>query len=166
MILSFLGRDIMFSVGDKVVYPMHGAGIIQSIEEKKVLGEVKSYYILNVTHERMQVMVPTDGNSAGLRSIVCCDMIESVKDVLAAESTPMDVNWNRRNRDNMEKLKTGDICQVAEVVRNLTRIDRVKTLSTGEKKLLLNAKQILASEISLVQNIEEAAALTMIDSAV
>ena len=156
----------MFSIGDKVVYPMHGAGIIESIEEKKVLGETKSYYILHIMHGNMQVMVPTEGNSAGLRGIVEPCMVEDVKSVLGAESTPMDVNWNRRNRDNLEKLKTGDICQVAEVVRNLLRVDRVKSLSTGEKKMLLNAKQILASELSLVQGVEEEAIMSMIDEAV
>ncbi len=156
----------MFSVGDKVVYPMHGAGTIESIEQKKVLGEIKSYYILHIMHGNMQVMVPTEGSSAGLRGIVCSDDIKTVKNVLAAESTPMDVNWNRRNRDNLEKLKTGDICQVAEVVRNLLRVDRVKNLSTGEKKMLLNAKQILASEISLVEGIEEDTVMSMIDAAV
>ncbi|MBR0131072.1 MAG: CarD family transcriptional regulator, partial [Firmicutes bacterium] len=98
--------------------------------------------------------------------IVSEDVVDTVKIILSAESTPMDINWNRRNRDNLEKLKTGDICQVAEVVRNLLRVDRVKTLSTGEKKMLQSARQILASEISLVQNKDESEVLLMIDSAV
>ncbi len=156
----------MFSIGDKVVYPMHGAGTIESIEERKVLGETRSYYILHIMHGNMQVMVPTEGQGTGLRSIVSEDVVDTVKIILSADSTPMDVNWNRRNRDNLEKLKTGDICQVAEVVRNLLRVDRVKTLSTGEKKMLQSARQILASEISLVQNKDESEVLLMIDSAV
>ena len=156
----------MFSIGDKVVYPMHGAGVIEKIEEKTILGETKAYYILRIPHGNMQVMVPVDGGSNGLRSIAEPEMIESVRSVLSSESTPMDSNWNRRNRANMEKLKTGDICEVAGVVRNLLRTDRMKTLSTGEKKLLLNAKQILVSEISLVLGIEEKEAEDMIDSAV
>ncbi|MCF0150903.1 MAG: CarD family transcriptional regulator, partial [Firmicutes bacterium] len=102
----------------------------------------------------------------GLRYIVDPPSIDRVKAVLEGESTPMDENWNRRNRANMDKLKTGDICQVAEVVRNLLRIDRVKKLSTGEKKLLQNARQVLASEISLVLEIDENSAEEMIDSAV
>ena len=156
----------MFAIGDKVVYPMHGAGVIEAIEEKVVLGETKSYYILRIPHGNMQVMVPVDGGSNGLRSIVGPEDIEPVKTVLSGESTPMDSNWNRRNRANMEKLKTGDICEVAEVVRNLLRTDRLKKLSTGEKKLLLNARQILVSEFSLVLGIEEKEAEEMIDSAV
>ena len=144
----------MFSIGDKVVYPMHGAGVIKTIEEKKILGDIKSYYILHIAHGSMQVMVPVDGAATGLRYIVDPSSIDRVKAVLEGESTPMDENWNRRNRANMDKLKTGDICQVAEVVRNLLRIDRVKKLSTGEKKLLQNARQVLASEISLVLEID------------
>ncbi len=156
----------MFSIGDKVVYPMHGAGVIEAIEDKKILGETRSYYILHIPHGNMQVMVPVGGMSAGLRGIVDPSSIELVLSVLSSASTPMDENWNRRNRANMEKLKTGDICQVAEVVRNLLRMDRQKKLSTGEKKMLLNARQILASEISLVNNIDESDADSMIDGAV
>ncbi|MBQ1384469.1 MAG: CarD family transcriptional regulator [Firmicutes bacterium] len=156
----------MFAIGDRVVYPMHGAGVIESIEEKKILGETRSYYILHIPHGNMQVMVPVDGVSAGLRGIVDCAAIDNVIGVLSSASTPMDDNWNRRNRANMDKLKTGDICQVAEVVRNLLRMDRQKKLSTGEKKMLLNARQILASEISLVNDIDEKDADSMIESAV
>ena len=119
----------MFAIGDKVVYPMHGAGTIENIEEKVVLGETRQYYILRVHHGNMQVMVPVNGSDqAGLRSIVDESVIPEVIDVLKAESTPMDDNWNRRNRENMERLKTGDIKKVAAVVRNLTRVDRVKKL--------------------------------------
>ena len=138
----------MYKIGDKVVYPMHGAGTIEKIEEKTVLGESRKYYILRVHHGNMQVMVPVNGSDqAGLRNIVDESVIPEVIEVLGAESTPMDENWNRRNRENMEHLKTGDIKEVAAVVRNLTRVDRVKKLSTGEKKLLSTAKQILESEL-------------------
>ena len=157
----------MFSIGDKVVYPMHGAGIVESIEEKIILGETRLYYMIKVLYGHMQVMVPVDGSEQiGLRGITDHDGIRLIFDTLSAESTTMDDNWNRRNRANMDKLKTGDICQVAEVVRNLLRIDRVKKLSTGEKKLLLNARQVLASEISLVLAIDETSAEEMIDGAV
>ena len=156
----------MFAIGDKVVYPMHGAGLVEGIEERQILGETRSYYIVRIKHGNMQVMVPVDGVSAGLRGIVDCAAIDNVIGVLSSASTPMDDNWNRRNRANMDKLKTGDICQVAEVVRNLLRMDRQKKLSTGEKKMLLNARQILASEISLVNDIDEKDADSMIESAV
>jgi len=157
----------MFAIGDKVVYPMHGAGTIENIEEKTVLGESRKYYILRVHHGNMQVMVPVNGSEqAGLRSIVDASVIPEVINVLGAESTPMDENWNRRNRDNMERLKTGNIKEVAAVVRNLTRVDRVKKLSTGEKKLLVNAKRILSSEISFVRLEDEDAVTKMIEQAI
>ena len=156
----------MFSIGDKVVYAMHGAGTVKAIEKKKILGEVRSYYILHISHGNMEIMVPTEGDSAGLRPIVSEDVIPRVEDVLSSESTPMDDNWNRRNRENMERLKTGDILEVAGVIRNLLRVDRVKRLSTGEKKLLMNARQILASEVAVVTGTSEEEAQQLIDSRV
>lgn len=157
----------MFSIGDKVVYPMHGAGVISSIEEKLVLGATRAYYILSIPYGKMQVMVPVDtADKAGLRYIADKKAMERAFEVLSSESTPMDENWNRRTRDNMEKLKSGDPCIVAEVIRNLTRIEREKKLSTGEKKLLSNARQVLASEIVLVLGVDEKKASDMIDSAI
>lgn len=157
----------MFSIGDKVVYPMHGAGTIQNIEEKEVLGETRAYYILRIPYGNLQVMVPVKGSdAAGLRPIVSEEEVSCVLDVLAAESTPMDENWNRRYRENMDKLRSGDPAKVAEVIRNLMRVERAKRLSTGEKKLLANARQILASEIVLVRGVAEKDAMDMIDSAV
>lgn len=154
----------MFNIGDKVAYPMHGAGLIENIEERQILGEKRDYYILRIKHGNMQVMVPVKGaEDTGLRDVVnACDL-DAVYKVLASESTPMDENWNRRNRDNMEKLKSGDLKDVAGVIRNLVRIDRVKKLSTGEKKLLNNARQILVSEMMMVLNVTEDAAQQMID---
>jgi len=155
----------MYAIGDPVIYPMHGAGLIEGIETKEVMGEVRSYYILRITRGNMQVMVPVDNCEAvGLRSIVNKEDFEKVYAVLQAESTPMDENWNRRNRENMEKLKTGKLEEIAGVIRNLVRIDRVKKLSTGEKRLLANAKLILASEMEVVLDISEEAALEIIDS--
>ena len=157
----------MFSVGAKVVYPMHGAGTIQNIEDKEVLGETRAYYILRIPYGRLQVMVPVDGSdAAGLRPIVDDERIAGVMGVLSAESTPMDENWNRRYRENMDKLRSGDPSRVAEVIRNLMRVEREKRLSTGEKKLLANARQILASEIVLVKGVTEGEAMDMIDKAV
>ena len=157
----------MFSIGDKVVYPMHGAGLIETIEEKQILGETRAYYIIRIKHGNMQVMVPVKGAEAiGLRGIVDAGQLDPVYKVLSADSTPMDENWNRRNRENMEKLKTGDLCQVAEVIRNLVRVDRSKKLSTGEKKLLSSAKHILSSEMTMALNISEDTALDIIDSSI
>lgn len=157
----------MFKIGEKVLYPMHGAGTIENIEDRTVLGETRQYYILRIIHGNMQVMVPVNGSEqAGLRGIVNPEVFKDVLEVLKSASTEMDENWNRRNRDNLEKIKTGNIKEVAAVVRNLTRIDRIRKLSTGEKKLLANAKQILSSEISLATGKTEADILEQIEQAI
>lgn len=156
-----------FKVGDEVVYPMHGAGIIGSIEQREILNEIKSYYILDIPYGKMQVMVPVDKcKEAGLRAIVEKKEIKGILSVLGAPSTPMEVNWNRRLRENNEKLKTGDPKEVASVIRNLTRVEKDKKLSAGEKKLLTAARQILSSEIALVLHISSSEADDMIDRAI
>jgi len=157
----------MFIIGDRIVYPMHGAGVIEQIEEKQILGEVRNYYILKVPCGDMKIMIPIESSQeVGVRAIISTDKIDEVLDVLKAESSEMSNNWNRRYRENMEKLKTGDIYNVAEVVRNLMRTDKEKKLSTGEKKMLSNAKQILISEIILVKDIDHDAAEKIINSTV
>ena len=157
----------MFTVGDKVVYPMHGAGLVEKIEDRQILGETRAYYIIRIKSGNMQVMVPVRGaEDIGLRYVVDPKEFDEIYKVLGSESTPMDENWNRRYRENMDKLRSGDPCKVAEVIRNLMRVEREKRLSTGEKKLLANARQILASEIVLVEGIPEEEAMSMIDKAV
>lgn len=157
----------MFIVGDKIVYPMHGAGVIEEIEEKKVLGETRRYYILRVPCGDMKIMIPIESSDGvGVRNIMTELELSDVIDSLQGETTEMSNNWNRRYRENMEKLKTGDAFEVAEVVRNLMRLDKGKKLSTGEKKMLSNAKQILQSEMILVKNIDIITAAAIIESTV
>lgn len=157
----------MYAIGDKILYPMHGAGVIEGIEEKEILGEMRSYYVLKVSWGDMKLMIPVDTcEDIGVRAIITVNAIDEVKKVLSSDSTEMSRNWNRRHRDNMEKLKTGDILQVAEVVRNLIRIERVKKLSAGEKKLLTNARQILQSELVLAGNMDEICAQNLVDETV
>jgi CarD family transcriptional regulator len=157
----------MFTVGDKIVYPMHGAGVIEEIEEKKILGEVRKYYILKVPCGDMKIMIPVDcSDEIGIRHVVSDEELADVMGILKGESSEMSTNWNRRYRENMEKLKTGDVNEVAEVVRNLMRTDREKKLSTGEKKMLTNAKQILSSEIILIKGIDIIEANNIIDKVV
>ena len=142
----------MFNIGDKVVYPLHGAGVIESIEEKAILDEKQSYYIIKMPGE-VKVMVPTSkAEDIGVRSIIDQEGALKVIKVLEEESTEMSTNWNKRYRDNMEKMKTGNIYEVADIVRNLSFKQKDKGLSTGEKKMLLNAKQILVSELVLAQD--------------
>lgn len=157
----------MYTVGDKVVYPMHGAGVIEEIEEKKILGEIRKYYILKLPCGDMKVMIPVEtSSSVGVREIISEEELNGVISILKDDSSEMPSNWNRRYRENMEKLKTGDVVEVAEVVRNLVRMDRQKKLSTGEKKMLSNAKQILLSEIILVRDIGQNEANDIVDEAI
>lgn len=145
-----------FDVGDKVVYPMHGAGIIEAIEQKEVLGRDERYYIMRMPIGELRVMIPLkSGDELGLREVIDAKDVEKVFDVLRSEITSMSQNWNRRFRANMEKIKTGDIYEVAGVVRNLAARDRERGLSTGERKMLENARQILISELVLAQDMTE-----------
>lgn len=142
----------MFNIGDKIVYPMHGAGTIDSIEEKDILGEKQSYYILKMPGE-VKVMVPmAKAEQIGVRYIIDKSSADKVFEVLEQNETEMNKNWNKRYRDNMDKLKSGDIYEIADVVRNLSFKQKEKGLSTGEKKMLTNAKQILVSELVLAEH--------------
>lgn len=157
----------MYQEGDKILYPMHGAGIIKHIEKREILGSVKDYYILHVPCGDMKVMIPVDTcDSIGVRPIVTEEEIRGAIEILKQDSTEMIGNWNKRYRENMEKIKTGNIQLVAEIVRNLTRIDRENRLSAGEKKMLTNVRKILQSEIMLVRNIDEKEARRIIEDAI
>ena len=139
----------MFKVGDKIVYPMHGAGVIEKIEEKSILDEKQSYYIIKMPGE-VKVMVPTaKAEEIGVRNIIDKETAGKVINVLEQDCTEMSLKWNKRYRDNVEKMKSGDIFEVADIVRNLSFKQKDKGLSTTEKKMLLNAKQILVSELVL-----------------
>ena len=147
----------MYNVGDKVVYPMHGAGIIEAIEEREVLGEKRQYYIMAMPIGDMKVMIPLDAvDEIGLRQVISEAEAGEVIEVLKGQMSKMSSNWNRRYRANMEKIKSGDIFEVAEVVRNLTIRDNEKGLSAGERKMLDVARQILISELVLVTGSTEA----------
>lgn len=157
----------MYKIGDKIVYPMHGAGTIEKIESREILGEVKDYYILNISYGDMGLMLPVDNcDRIGVRSIVSEDQMDEAIKILGQESTKMADNWNKRQRENMDKLKTGNINITAEIVRNLTRMDRERKLSAGEKKMLTNARKILLSEVMLVKDISVPEALDLIEKAI
>lgn len=146
----------MFNIGDKIVYPMHGAGIIESIEEKEILGEKRRYYVMRMPIGEMKVMIPISSVSdIGIRKVIDEDGVTKVLTILQAKDSPMSTNWNRRYRSNMEKIKSGNVYELAEVVRNLSARDKEKGLSTGEKKMLDNARQILISELVLAKDSKE-----------
>ncbi len=157
----------MFDIGDKIVYPMHGAGIIVAIEEKEILGKKRKYYIMKMPMGDMKVMVPIDSiEDIGIREVINDEEIEQVLAVLSDNKTKMPQNWNRRYRANMDKIKSGDVYEIASVVRNLIIRDREKGLSTGERKMLNNAKQMLVSEIVLAKSIEQIEAENLINEMV
>ena len=146
----------MFDVGDNVVYPHHGAGTVVSKESRIVLGQEREYLTIKILHNDMTVNVPTENaEKVGLRWVIGLDAVEVVVKALSGESTEMPKNWNRRFKHNRDKMKTGDILELAEVVRNLALRDHEKGLSTGEKQMYVKAKKILASEFMYAKNMSE-----------
>ena len=148
---------MQYDIGDKVLYPMHGAGEIVAVEEKEILGQIQSYYILKLPNGGMKVMVPTlKLEEIGVRDIIDSKKAsEVIKNFKGGFEEETEHNWNKRYRDNMAKLKTGDICRVLEVVKSLVMRDKRKGLSTGERKMLTNSKQILFSELILASEKSE-----------
>ncbi|MFO7171575.1 MAG: CarD family transcriptional regulator [Bacillota bacterium] len=156
----------MFQVGDRVVYPMHGAGIIEAIEEREVLGARQTYYVMRLPLGDLQVMIPTEAaSSAGLRQVVPPETLHQVFEILRSHRAKVQANWNRRYRTHLEKMRSGDILEVAEVVKNLTDREREKGLSGGERKMLESARQILLSEIILALGLAPEEAVDLVDSA-
>ncbi len=154
----------MFDVGDKVVYPHHGAGTIVNKETKIVLGQQREYLTIKILHNEMTVNVPCDNaDKVGLRGVIDQRMVEVVVKALSGESTEMPKNWNRRFKHNRDKMKTGDILELAEVVRNLALRDHEKGLSTGEKQMYVKAKKILASELMYAKDMDEDQAAVWLD---
>ena len=157
----------MFDIGDKILYPMHGAGVIEKIEETEILGEKKAYYVLKISGRDIKIMVPVDSSlKVGVRPVASRAEVEGAIGILSGETTEMPSNWNRRYRENTEKLKSGKLDQVAEVVRNLSRSDRKRKLSAVETKMLINARQILISELVLAGEMDVEEASDLIDRAI
>jgi CarD family transcriptional regulator len=148
--------NIEFEVGDNVVYPHHGAGKVIRKEQKEVLGETREYLTIKILHNDMTVMVPTENAAlAGLRRVIDEETVKKVLAVLSDECSEMPKNWNRRFKHNRDKIKTGDIYELAEVVRNLATREAEKGLSTGEKQMFTRAKKILASELMYALEMDE-----------
>ena len=139
---------IDFQIGDHVVYPHHGAGQVLKKEDKEILGEIRQYLTIKILHNDMTVMVPCENAAkAGLRRVIDDEAVEKVLAVLRDDVSQMPKNWNRRFKHNRDKIKTGDVYELAEVVRNLAIRESDKGLSTGEKQMYTRAKKILASEL-------------------
>ena len=154
----------MYKVGDKVVYPHHGAGTVVKKEKRDVLGEKREYLTIKILHNDMTVNVPSENaEKVGLRKVIGEDMVKVVLKALTGGGTQMPKNWNRRFKHNRDKMKTGDILELAEVVRNLSLRDREKGLSTGEKQMFVKAKKILASELMYAKDMDEEATAEWLD---
>lgn len=144
----FIGGGCLLQVGDKIVYPMHGAGIISAMEECEVMGQTRMYYVLKMPLGNMKVMIPTDTvDTIGLREIISKEGVDIVKQILTAKPEHIAGSWNKRFHTNLDRLKSGDICDAAAVTRNLLAQDSVKKISSGERRLLDLAKQILITEL-------------------
>ena len=154
----------MYKVGDKVVYPHHGAGTVVKKEMREVLGEKREYMTIQIQHNDMVVNVPTENaERVGLRRVISEEMVTKVVKALSGSGTQMPKNWNRRFKHNRDKMKTGDIFELAEVVRNLSLRDHEKGLSTGEKQMFVKAKKILASELMYAKQMDEDQAAVWLD---
>jgi CarD family transcriptional regulator len=146
----------LYEVGDKVVYPHHGAGTVVKKEKREVLGQAREYLTIKILHNDMTVQVPAENaEKVGLRRVIGEKEVGVVLKALTGVSTEMPKNWNRRFKHNRDKMKTGDILELAEVVRNLALRDREKGLSTGEKQMFVKAKKILASELMYAKEMDE-----------
>ena len=142
----------MYEIGDKIVYPMHGAGVVKDIEEKEIFDTTQMYYLMEIVSEGMEILIPVDkADEVGVRDIVTSDVIEKMLDSLEEPSDQMNGNWSKRYQDNMDILKS------------LTLLDRKKGLSTGEKKMLTSARNFLISEMVLVQGRSKEESLQVIE---
>jgi CarD family transcriptional regulator len=156
----------VFRKGDKVIYPHHGAAVIEDLTEREFLGEKKKYFVLRLAYGDLTLMVPVDNtDEVGLREVINDEEVEEVFAVLRKKEARMPTNWSRRFKNHVEKLKSGDIYQVAEVVRNLSIRDKDKGLSAGEKRMLTKARQILISELTFAIGVTEEEAEAKLDEA-
>lgn len=156
----------MFQIGDKVVHPMHGAGVIADVVREKISGKMTEFYVFKMPISGLTLKIPTENSETiGVRAIKTYDEIEAVIEQIPHLGVDMTSNWNHRYRENMDRLKSGDLLEVSSVIKALMHRDSVRGLSNGERKMLHIAKQILVSEIVLAQDVEYAAAESRVNAA-
>jgi CarD family transcriptional regulator len=158
----------MFKTGDKILHPLHGVGIIESVQTQQILGEAKEYFMVNLSLKKMRIMIPVDKcEDIGIRRISNMEHIEEAFDVLKSKKTvEMPANWNRRYKFNLDRLKTGNVCEIAGVLKSLSAKEKRKGLSMGEKRMLENVRQIFAGEIAAAKRCKVEQAITILDSAI
>lgn len=138
----------MYGVGDKIVYPLHGAGTIEAVEEKTVLGKKKKYFVMRLKTGKMTVLIPVDKcDEVGIRNVIDKQEAKKVVDHFRTHPVCNDENWNRRQRENLQRIHTGDIYQVLDVLKNLMYREMTKGISTSERKILTSTKQMIVSEL-------------------
>ncbi|PIV83450.1 MAG: CarD family transcriptional regulator [Nitrospirae bacterium CG17_big_fil_post_rev_8_21_14_2_50_50_9] len=156
----------MYKIGNTVVYPSHGLGIIESIEEKNLMGTKQKFYILKIMEKGTRIMIPCDNaEKVGLREVIPSNDVRKVVKVLKEKPKTILPNWNKRYRESVEKIKSGSIYEVAAVFRNLSLLSKDKKLSFGEKKMLCETKHLISSEISRAKGITEQQAEKILDTA-
>ena len=156
----------MFDVGDKVVYPHHGAAVVEKREVREAFGEKKEYLVLRLAYGELTLMVPADKtDEVGLREVINDEEVEEVFSVLRAKEARMPTNWSRRYKNHVEMLKSGDVYQVATVVRNLSIRQRNNNLSAGEKRMLGRAREVLVSELTFALGVDKDEAELRLDAA-
>ena len=156
----------MFEVGDKVVYPLHGAGVIEDMEEKRIDGRVQNYYVLRLPVGNLKIMISVkNAEFMGIRPVMPINELIGAMESISDRPVKMSDNWNLRYKENMEKIKSGEISESAEVFRNLRLRERQRGLSTAEKKMLVTVKQIILSEIILSTDVEKPAAEEILETA-
>ena len=154
-----------FKVGDRVVYPHHGAAVVEATEVMETFGEEKNFLVLRMTHGELTLKVPADrAEEIGMRYPISVEDVEDVFEVLAKKDVREPTNWSRRFKNHQEKLKSGDVYQVAEVVRNLALRDQSKGLSAGEKSMFVKARSVLVSELSFALDVSEDDALAKVEA--
>lgn len=158
----------MFKIGDKVVYPMHGAGTIVAIEDREILGKKHEYYVLLLPINKLKVMIPVKkADEVGVRKIMEISEMEEVLEILSSEEKfKMPTNWNRRYRFNLDKINSGNLIEIARVIKSLEKLDSKKSLSTGERKILNEARIIIISEMALVFDKDVDEVVSMVDEAI
>ncbi|MES5952084.1 CarD family transcriptional regulator [Bacillus fungorum] len=148
--------DDLFQIGDKIVYPMNGAGVIEAIEEKEILGTTRQYCVIRITSKDMQVMLPMDQlQKSGIRYIVDKGTLDDILLEFQNGESDTSLSWKQRYTMNMEKMKNGNLQDSAEVVRDLLRRNKERALNASEKQMLDNARKMMISEVALVQNVSE-----------
>ena len=156
----------MFTIGERVVHPMHGAGVIDDIVEERIAGVRQEYYVFKMSVGGLLLKIPTaNSNAIGLRSIITPQEAEALLCAIPNLETENNANWNKRYQENMQRLKSGDLYEVARVIKTLIHRDRQKGLSTGERKMLHSARQILISELVLTTEQERTDIESRLDAA-